>query len=73
MGESKEVKAACAMSASFGIEILDVEHGTTEKVAWRWPGEKKIHKSRVQETADGKLRFRANRQWILLDECMAVS
>lgn len=71
MGESEEVKAACAMSASFGIEILDVEHGTSEKVVWRWPGEKKIHKSQVKEV-NGKLCFRANRIWIPLDECMAM-
>ncbi len=65
------MNAAHAMSADFGIEILDVEHGTEDKIVWRWPGEKKIHRSRVQETIGGKLRFRVNRQWILLDGCMA--
>ena len=64
------MKAAYVKSAGFGIEILDVEHGTEDKIVWRWPGEKKIHKSRLQETADGKLRFRVNRHWILLDDCM---
>lgn len=72
MGKGQEVKAAYAMSASFGIEILDVEHGATEKIVWRWPGEKKIHKSAVRDV-NGRPCFRANRQWIPLGECIAAS
>lgn len=67
----KAVKAVYAVTMKLGIEVLDVEHGASEKIVWKWSNEKKIHKSAVRDV-NGRPCFRANRQWIPLDECMRV-
>ena len=56
------VKAVYPISARFGIEILDANNSY---VIWRWSNENEVRKSIVHGN-----RFRANRIWISLDDCM---
>lgn len=63
--------AVYSISSNFGIEIMGVETGLDESVEWRWMKEKKVHKSKVKEV-DGELKFRVNRNWISLDECVRL-
>ena len=58
------VKAVYPMSTSFGIEILDANDSY---VTWKWSNENKARKSIIRGN-----RFRANRIWISLDDCMRV-
>ena len=66
--------AVYSMTNSFGIEIMSMDDF---KVRWRWSNDRKVRTSVIQEKLDkdtGRpaFRFRANRCWIRLDECMRI-
>ena len=66
-----EDRPIAVYSASLGesIEILKVQYGIRDVIFWRWSKEKRIHKSLINDIGD-KVKFRVNRQWIALDECI---
>ena len=60
--------ATYSISNSFEIEILSIDY-CNNAVIWKWSDNEKEHSSKYKDIA-GKLRFRANRTWIALDDCM---
>ena len=59
--------AVYPMTAGFGVEIVIVSDDN-DYVVWKWTNELGVHRSSLK---DGK--FRANRTWISLDECMKMN
>lgn len=61
--------AAYSMGSGKDIEILKVQYGIRDVIFWRWSKEKRVHKSLINDFGD-KVKFRVNRQWIALDDCI---
>ena len=60
------IKAIYPMGIGLAVEILEANEVF---VKWKWSNETKLHKSFVNKNN----KFRVNRIWISLDECMKTN
>lgn len=77
----KKAIAVYTICNTAGIEITDILYGINDGIEYRYtsytddesPYFNRLHKARIQETAKGRIFFKAsNGMRVYLDECMRV-